>query len=73
MVFSTDAFPAGEYAIHVMHDLNGNGELDSNLVGMPNGPWGMSNNARGNFGPSKFDDAKPSLQGSAELSVRIET
>lgn len=72
VVFATDALPPGDYAIRVMHDVNGNGELDSNLVGMPKEPWGMSNNARGNFGPPKFEDAKFSLQGSAELSIRVE-
>ena len=34
--------PAGEYAIAMYHDRNGNGKLDSNLVGVPTEPYGFS-------------------------------
>jgi uncharacterized protein (DUF2141 family) len=68
---TTDALPAGDYAIRVMHDVNGNGELDSNLVGMPKEPWGMSNNARGNFGPPKFEDARFTLNERAEQTISV--
>jgi uncharacterized protein (DUF2141 family) len=61
--FSTSNLPSGEYAIRVMHDINGNGDLDSNFVGMPTEPWAMSNNAKGNFGPPKWDDVKFMLDG----------
>lgn len=52
---------AGEYAISIFHDLNDNGELDKNFMGIPTEPYGFSNNARGSFGPPKFVDAKFSL------------
>lgn len=48
----------GEYAVSVIHDLNENGELDSNFMGIPNEPYGFSNNVMGNFGPPSFDKAK---------------
>jgi uncharacterized protein (DUF2141 family) len=35
-------FPAAEFAIAVYQDLNGNGQLDSNLLGLPVEPWGAS-------------------------------
>lgn len=41
----TDLAP-GRYAIQVMHDANDNGELDSNVVGMPIEGYGFSNNPR---------------------------
>ena len=41
-----------------MQDLNGNDELDSNLVGMPREPWAFSNNAAGRFGPPKWKDVR---------------
>jgi len=69
--FSASNLPAGEYAIRVMHDTNGNGELDSNFVGMPNEPWAMSNNAKGNFGPPKWDDVKFTLDGEATQSLTL--
>ena len=49
---------AGEYGVQVMHDINGNGELDANLVGMPTEPWGFSNDAAGSFGPPKWGQVK---------------
>ena len=48
--------PTGIYGIQVMHDENGNGELDANLLGIPKEPWGFSNNAKGRFGPPTWDD-----------------
>lgn len=50
--------PYGEYAIAVYHDKNKNGELDSNLLGIPKEDYGFSNNARGRFGPASWKDAK---------------
>lgn len=48
---------AGEYAVAVFADLNGNGALDSNFIGIPVEPVGMSRDAQGRFGPPKFADA----------------
>jgi uncharacterized protein (DUF2141 family) len=50
--------PAGDYAISIHHDENGNDKFDTNLVGMPIEPYGFSNNAMGNFGPPTFEQAK---------------
>lgn len=36
----------GRYAVRVMHDENGNGKFDTNLVGMPTEGYGFSNNPR---------------------------
>jgi uncharacterized protein (DUF2141 family) len=60
---ATTALDPGEYAVRVMHDRNGNGELDLNLVGMPTEPWGFSNDAAGSFGPPGWDDARFVLSG----------
>lgn len=47
----------GRYAVSAYQDLNGNQRLDANMVGMPTEPYGFSRDARGQFGPPKFDDA----------------
>jgi uncharacterized protein (DUF2141 family) len=39
--------PYGEYCVKVYHDRNGNGKLDTNLLGIPKEPYGFSNGARG--------------------------
>ncbi len=49
--------PAGEYAISIIYDRNGNGELDTNFIGIPKEPVAVSNNARPGFGPPKYQDA----------------
>ena len=51
------ALPAGDYAIRMYHDVDGDGELDMNLMGIPSEPFGFSNNARGRFGPASWEDA----------------
>ena len=67
--------PAGEYAIAIFHDENGNNELDHNVLGMPAEPLGFSNGFRLSLlsGLPSFeklcfsfaDDAKP-----VEISVK---
>lgn len=70
--FSTDALPSGIWAARVMHDVNNNSELDSNMVGMPKEPWGISNNARGNFVPPRFEDVRFELKGDTALTISVE-
>ena len=50
--------PNGEYAVSFFHDANSNGKMDTNFVGIPKESYGASNNAKGFFGPPKYDDAK---------------
>ncbi len=48
----------GEYALRFFHDENDNGELESNLFGMPIEGYGFSNNAVPNFGPVSYKEIK---------------
>jgi uncharacterized protein (DUF2141 family) len=50
--------PPGGYAVAAFHDENGDGKLDTNLLGQPVEGYGFSNNARGTFGPPSYADAK---------------
>ncbi len=49
--------PEGRYAVSIAHDLNGNRRIDTNLVGLPTEPWGVSNNVRPSFRAPRFDEA----------------
>jgi uncharacterized protein (DUF2141 family) len=69
---TTDALEPGRYAIRVMHDRNGNGELDTNLVGMPTEPWGFSKDARGSFGPPSWRAASFELQDASTQQITLE-
>ncbi|MEO1483850.1 MAG: DUF2141 domain-containing protein [Myxococcota bacterium] len=51
-------YKPGTYAAAAYHDENGNGELDSNWIGIPTEGVGASNNATGTMGPPKFKDAR---------------
>jgi uncharacterized protein (DUF2141 family) len=63
--------PPGVYGARVLHDLNGNGEMDSNFVGMPKEPWAFSNNATGRLGPAKWQDAKFEISGNTAVEIRL--
>ena len=70
-VVSTELeLPMGDYAFSAFHDKDGDGELDTNLVGMPKEPIAMSNNAVGKFGPPDYDDAVFTL-GAEPLIQRV--
>ncbi|MGY5451419.1 DUF2141 domain-containing protein [Agarivorans sp. MS3-6] len=56
-----------ECAINVFHDKNSNGQLDTNWLGIPNEPTGMSNNAKGRLGPPSYQEAKISLSGQEQV------
>ena len=49
--------PQGDYAITVYYDVNDNGVLDTNFIGIPKEPIASSNNAPARFGPPKYKDA----------------
>ncbi len=56
MVFEMEV-PNGTYTISVMHDINKSGDLDSNFMGMPTEPYGISMDGKSRFGPPSYDDA----------------
>jgi uncharacterized protein (DUF2141 family) len=67
-----DNVPYGLYAVAVRHDENGNGKLDTNILGMPKEGVGTSNNPKSRFGPPSFEDASFTLDKSTmELTVNL--
>ncbi|MCQ9376961.1 DUF2141 domain-containing protein [Methyloversatilis sp. XJ19-49] len=47
----------GRYAVSVVHDLNGNRRVDTNLIGLPTEAWGVSNGVRPTLRAPRFDEA----------------
>lgn len=47
----------GSYAVAVLHDVNGNGKMDTRLLRLPKEPYGFSRGAEPKLGPPKFEDA----------------
>ncbi|MFT7654576.1 MAG: hypothetical protein ACI9ON_002657 [Limisphaerales bacterium] len=62
---------AGTYALQIMHDRNGNGELDANFVGSPSEPWAFSNNATGKFGPPSWADVQFEVNGATTQTIQL--
>ena len=64
-------FAYGYYAIAVFHDLNQNGKLDRNALGIPKEPYAFSNNPRVKWSPPSFQESRFELRQPA-LSLNME-
>ncbi len=62
----------GDYAVSAFLDENANGALDVNGMRIPVEPYGFSNNARGMFGPPKFEAARfPIKDGVNRIQIEL--
>ena len=62
----------GEYGIKLFHDVNSDGKLNTGMFGIPNEPYGFSNNAPVRFGPPSWSAAKFAIQGeSATQTINL--
>lgn len=64
--------PYGTYAIAIVHDENNNSQMDFGLFGINKEGYGASNNAKANFGPPSYNDAKFTFTSSnCNANIRI--
>jgi uncharacterized protein (DUF2141 family) len=63
----------GKYALAVYHDLNNNGELDKNFVGIPKEPYGFSKDFRPKFSAPSFEDCtfEVTSEAAQKIAVRL--
>jgi uncharacterized protein (DUF2141 family) len=61
----------GRYALRVFADENGNGKLDTNLMGMPTERYGFSNDAKGNRAPPTFEAAAISVDADLQTVIHL--
>ena len=61
----------GRYAVNGFHDANGNGDLDTNLLGIPTEGYGFGNGATGLFGPASFGASSVVLKKAATIGLPI--
>lgn len=66
-----EGLKSGFYSFSYFHDLDSDGVLDTNLVGIPKEPYGFSNNEKGRFGPPSFEDCKIKIVNNTELNISI--
>ncbi len=64
--------PEGIYAVSCYHDEDDDGSLNMIMGMIPSEPYGTSNNARGFFGPPKWEDAKFVLKEGERTKLEIQ-
>ena len=65
-----DGLADGTYALMLIHDLNRNGQMDINAMGLPQDVYGFSNNV-GMYGLPPFDAASFELKEYASIDVIV--
>jgi uncharacterized protein (DUF2141 family) len=65
-----DNVPEGQYAVAVFQDMNLNGKLDYNDLGIPREGFGFSNNRKG---PPKFDKSTFNFPGNDTININLIT
>ena len=63
--------PTAWYAITIFHDVNDNRKMDTNFIGIPKEPIGVSNNATGFMGPPKYRKAKFEVTNDVTISIKV--
>ena len=71
VVATFENLPAGDYAMKAFHDVNGDGEMNTNPFGMPVEPYAFSNNAVGNMGPARWSAAHFAVAGETAQTISI--
>lgn len=61
----------GEYAIGMMHDLNGNGKMEKNMFGIPKEPYGFSNNPGIWYRAPTFKECSFTLSEDKEIEIQL--
>jgi len=62
---------SGYYSFSYFHDVDSNGELDSNFMGIPKEPYGFSNGEKGKLGPPSFEDCKIKIENDLNIEISI--
>lgn len=66
---SLTAPAAGRYGFAIYQDINRDGRLNRNIIGLPTEPVAFSNNAVIRFGPPSFQDAAVDISANSETVV----
>lgn len=68
---SFDGLKPGKYGIKMFHDVDGDGKMGTNPFGMPVEPYAFSNNAKGQFGPAKWQDAAFDVADATSHTIKL--
>jgi uncharacterized protein (DUF2141 family) len=65
--------PPGRLAVKILQDLNGNGEMDSTMFGVPEEPFGLSNDIKPQMSAPGFDETGFELKpGENAISITMQ-
>lgn len=64
--------PPGEYAVVVVHDENGNGELDTGFLGFGGESYAFSNDVKPLFGRPAFDEVKFAVSSHTRIQIKLD-
>ncbi len=72
MIFEFEV-PNGDYTVRVMHDVDKDGKLNTNFMGIPVEPYGISMDGKSRFGPPSYKDALFSIKDkNVKLTIEID-
>ena len=63
--------PPGTYAARAFQDLNGDGELQKNRIGLPTEPFGFSRDAKPRFGPPSWGRTRFEVERDQEVTFQL--
>lgn len=63
--------PEGDYAIAIFHDVNGNKNLDTNMLGIPKEQIAFSKGKMKMFGPPKYKECVFTVNSNMEMNIRL--
>ncbi|MCF6352392.1 MAG: DUF2141 domain-containing protein [Cyclobacteriaceae bacterium] len=65
--------PNGDYTVRVMHDKDKDGKLNTNFIGIPIEPYGISMDGKSRFGPPSYEDAVFTIADkNVKLTIKID-
>ncbi len=68
VVMTFNGLKDGVYAVAIIHDENGNGQLDTNFLGIPAEGVGVSTNPRV-FGKPHFEQGQFNIKGNTAITI----
>lgn len=71
MEVSVRNLPKGEYSIALYHDINSNGKMDRNFIGIPSEHYGFSNITSIIFSRPSFDETKFLLKSDTSIVIKL--
>ncbi|MCG8698810.1 MAG: DUF2141 domain-containing protein [Bacteroidales bacterium] len=71
VTIEVDSLPAGDYAIVIFHDENGNFELDRNFLGIPKEPYAFYSKDDPKLGPPDWNDAAIKVPETKEIRMKL--